>query len=105
MTQRNFPGCIEPWLKNSGTCPTCRYPLVEQPGHDGPVQPADTQAAQAEDDDPPMQELDDLPMPLPGRWPDVERSREQSRGRERAQREQQQEERGNGNLPPPEDVD
>ncbi|KAM0788838.1 hypothetical protein ACM66B_002923 [Microbotryomycetes sp. NB124-2] len=25
--------CIVPWLKNSGTCPTCRFALVPQPHH------------------------------------------------------------------------
>ncbi|EIN13896.1 hypothetical protein PUNSTDRAFT_58218, partial [Punctularia strigosozonata HHB-11173 SS5] len=28
--------CILPWLKSSGTCPTCRYELVPQPHHHGP---------------------------------------------------------------------
>lgn len=27
--------CLTPWLKNSGTCPTCRYALVPQPGQEG----------------------------------------------------------------------
>jgi len=29
-------GCIMPWLKNSGTCPVCRYALIEQPEHHAP---------------------------------------------------------------------
>jgi hypothetical protein len=33
--------CIITWLKTSGTCPVCRYALVEQPGTTGPgVAPA-----------------------------------------------------------------
>ncbi|VDC05814.1 unnamed protein product [Peniophora sp. CBMAI 1063] len=33
-------GCIEPWLKTSGTCPVCRYQLVPQPNHhDQPSSP------------------------------------------------------------------
>ncbi|EIW64009.1 uncharacterized protein TRAVEDRAFT_55066 [Trametes versicolor FP-101664 SS1] len=32
--------CIMPWLKNSGTCPVCRYQLVPQPDpHSGPGAP------------------------------------------------------------------
>lgn len=31
--------CIVPWLKNSGTCPTCRASLVPQPGEDGAPAP------------------------------------------------------------------
>ncbi|GAA5970539.1 hypothetical protein JCM11641_007346 [Rhodosporidiobolus odoratus] len=27
--------CLIPWLKNSGTCPTCRFALVPQPGQPG----------------------------------------------------------------------
>ncbi|BGP15185.1 hypothetical protein JCM10213_008674 [Rhodosporidiobolus nylandii] len=27
--------CLVPWLKTSGTCPTCRYALVPQPGQPG----------------------------------------------------------------------
>ncbi|GAA5869992.1 hypothetical protein JCM8547_001435 [Rhodosporidiobolus lusitaniae] len=36
--------CLTPWLKNSGTCPTCRYALVPQPGQEGY---AESQAAAA----------------------------------------------------------
>ncbi|KZV70976.1 hypothetical protein PENSPDRAFT_752111 [Peniophora sp. CONT] len=33
-------GCIEPWLKTSGTCPVCRHQLVPQPSHhDRPTSP------------------------------------------------------------------
>ncbi|GAA5994237.1 uncharacterized protein JCM10292_001949 [Rhodotorula paludigena] len=46
-------GCIVPWLKTSGTCPTCRFALVPQPGQPGygeqqqPQQPgAEGQASQ-----------------------------------------------------------
>ncbi|PRQ75120.1 hypothetical protein AAT19DRAFT_14142 [Rhodotorula toruloides] len=27
--------CLVPWLKTSGTCPTCRFALVPQPGQPG----------------------------------------------------------------------
>ncbi|GAA6031165.1 hypothetical protein JCM8097_004036 [Rhodosporidiobolus ruineniae] len=27
--------CLVPWLKTSGTCPTCRFALVPQPGQEG----------------------------------------------------------------------
>ncbi|GAA6054120.1 hypothetical protein JCM3770_003205 [Rhodotorula araucariae] len=31
--------CIVPWLKTSGTCPTCRFALVPQPGQPGYGEP------------------------------------------------------------------
>ncbi|GAA6016096.1 hypothetical protein JCM10207_004442 [Rhodosporidiobolus poonsookiae] len=41
--------CLTPWLKNSGTCPTCRYALVPQPGQEGYGQaPAQGQAGEGE---------------------------------------------------------
>ncbi|GAA6061160.1 hypothetical protein JCM10212_005746 [Sporobolomyces blumeae] len=38
------PDCIVPWLKQSGTCPVCRYALVPQPGQEG-YQPPERSAA------------------------------------------------------------
>ncbi|BGP47261.1 hypothetical protein JCM10450v2_003113 [Rhodotorula kratochvilovae] len=36
--------CIVPWLKTSGTCPTCRFALVPQPGQPGYGEPAPASA-------------------------------------------------------------
>ncbi|GAA5894440.1 hypothetical protein JCM8208_006241 [Rhodotorula glutinis] len=41
--------CIVPWLKTSGTCPTCRFALVPQPGQPGYGEdPAQAQAQQSD---------------------------------------------------------
>ncbi|GAA5844081.1 hypothetical protein JCM9279_003726 [Rhodotorula babjevae] len=41
--------CIVPWLKTSGTCPTCRFALVPQPGQPGYGEdPARAQAQQGD---------------------------------------------------------
>ncbi|GAA5823524.1 hypothetical protein JCM11251_000667 [Rhodosporidiobolus azoricus] len=39
--------CLVPWLKNSGTCPTCRDALVPQPGMEGYTGPEGAGAQQA----------------------------------------------------------
>ncbi|KAK4055633.1 hypothetical protein OIV83_000179 [Microbotryomycetes sp. JL201] len=106
--------CIVPWLKNSGTCPTCRFALVPQPHHaDGQPPPrsqediADAAATTAPDaprspragGSPEHQRTDDddeaLSARLPGGWPGLtsdaaEQSRQASRERERSQREHEE---------------
>ncbi|ORY91620.1 hypothetical protein BCR35DRAFT_298857 [Leucosporidium creatinivorum] len=111
--------CIVPWLENSGTCPTCRFPLVPQPvdgvlpqQEEGAAEPRDGGAEreregedQAEGSSSGAGEGAQMSGSLPGSWPvqqdEAERTRARSRNRERAQRE-----RGEGDeLPYVEDLD
>lgn len=107
--------CIVPWLENSGTCPTCRFPLVPQPV-DG-VLPAQDAAAGGESAEASGSEArvgeeerqaaesnlsangatisgGGFVGSLPGSWPvnEAERTRARSRNREREQRERAHEE-------------
>ena len=45
--------CIVPWLKTSGTCPTCRFALVPQPGQPGYGEESAQAQAQQGDAPPP----------------------------------------------------
>lgn len=88
--------CLVPWLKNSGTCPTCRFALVPQPVNG--VAPEQQEEAGAGADEGEQEEHGDdgagtrgagtggNMSGLPGSWPtnEVEETRSDSRARDRA---------------------
>lgn len=78
--------CILPWLKQNGTCPSCRYQLVPQPGHTSGPNENPVPGPSTATPNPPRPTASRNPFAQPrtdnssSRWSALSRDRDRDRG-------------------------